>query len=196
MARLWVLLWYSYILYVFSGLASDRSPRQRKSWRHAVVVTNKLIILETRDRDCKRNAYVYKNKRLHVLKLTMGWEWPDPADGNDVDLGRQSRKGTYPTFHLVPKLSYAPSLFWLEDFTNSRCPWSAFGWVSTRPAKQIITTSMSLKTAQQQRKDENLLLLSMQRPWNRIFSLVPWSIWHIPNRQSQASESPLLKIHS
>ena len=47
MARLWVLLCYSHILYVFSGLASDRSPRQRKSWRHAVVVTNKLIILET-----------------------------------------------------------------------------------------------------------------------------------------------------
>lgn len=73
----------------------------------------------------------------------------------------------------------------------SYAPWSVFGWVSTRPAKQIVTTSMSLKTAQQQRKDEIWLLLSMQRPWNRIFSPVPWSIWHIPNRQSQASESPL-----
>lgn len=78
MARLWVLLCYSYILYVlyiFSGLASDRSPRQRKSWRHAVVVTNKLIILETETETAREMlTFTKKKKRPHVLKLTMGWE--------------------------------------------------------------------------------------------------------------------------
>ena len=48
-------------------------PRQRKSWRHAVVVTNKLIILET-ETAREMLTFTKKKKRLHVLKLTMGWE--------------------------------------------------------------------------------------------------------------------------